>query len=277
MPKKCYPFPARNPAQQVLPCAVPSTPGLQYYDLPGIVDRVHGADDARRARLQYLTIEEELERAYRYVTPCGANADAFSFKFAEIIRSAANAYEVQCKRLYATVYNPGDSLNICNYLALERFLRIASLRVVNLLAADAFGSCPEVHQPFGRLAGWKLDSVIEPEQSPCWWGAYNAIKHEGSGSDAAATLAHATAAVAALFLVTEALYGGGILSGGFPEFSFLHWGSDGTNEVLVLSGAKQLNTVAKSTVTISLPRWSRLFQHEREPPPFYLVKAAPGG
>jgi hypothetical protein len=96
-------------------------------------------EEARRARLQYLTIEEELERAYRYVAPCEQNARAFSYKFAEVIGSGARAYEVRCKKLYAEFYNGGDKPDVFNYLALDRFLKLADQQVAPLLALDSFG------------------------------------------------------------------------------------------------------------------------------------------
>jgi hypothetical protein len=60
-------------------------------------ERAQCGDDAKRWRFQYLSIEDQLERALRYVDPCDENAEVFSIKFAEIIRSAANAFEIMAK------------------------------------------------------------------------------------------------------------------------------------------------------------------------------------
>ena len=172
-------------------------------------------EKARRWRLQYLTIEEELERAYRYVTPSADNANAHSFKFAEIIRSAAGAYERFCKTLHAEFYGDGHKLDIFNYLALKRFLKLAVRSAVPLLAAGDFPDHPEVTRPFVKLARWDMNSPIVSAHVPAWWDAYNSVKHDGISADKSATLANATASLAALFLVVEAVYGFGILSGGF--------------------------------------------------------------
>src|SRR5438309_8522811 len=86
-------------------------------------DRSNG-DEAKLLRFQYLSLEEELERSFQYVSPSLENAGAYSIKFADIIRAAAGTYEVFCRTLYARFYNESDSINIFNYLALDRFLNL---------------------------------------------------------------------------------------------------------------------------------------------------------
>ena len=69
-------------------------------------------------------------------------------------------------------------------------------------------------RPFTALAGWDRASAVRSEHVPGWWDAYNAIKHTNEGLRGHATLANATAAVAAVFLLTERIYGYRILQGG---------------------------------------------------------------
>src|SRR4051812_33631610 len=100
-----FPFPARNPAfprveDVIFVADYARDSGLNRL----LLERSQG-DEARLLRLQYLGIEGELERAFRYVSPAAENAGAFSLKFAEVIRSAANAYEIICKSLYSRFYN----------------------------------------------------------------------------------------------------------------------------------------------------------------------------
>jgi hypothetical protein len=94
-----HPFPARNPAyvhdREILYDGALSYAAPEYWPM---YERSQGTE-ARLARLQYLGIEEELERAFRYVSPSDDNADAYSLKFADIIRSAANAYEIESREL----------------------------------------------------------------------------------------------------------------------------------------------------------------------------------
>jgi hypothetical protein len=92
--KTSYSFAARNAKfphdDDILhnPLWKPGTPEYQKG-----YDRAQG-EDAKSQRLRYLSIEEELERAYRYVFPSEENAAVFSLKFAEVIRAAGNAYEI---------------------------------------------------------------------------------------------------------------------------------------------------------------------------------------
>jgi hypothetical protein len=208
-----YPFPARNPAypndEDVIYTARESSTDLYCRAF----ERAQG-EEARLHRLRYLSIEEELERAYRYVLPCEENCSACSLKFAEVIRSAANAYEIFCKSLYARFYNDSDDVNIFNHLALDLFLNLASQRVVHRMAVGEYPGFPELSQPFRQLSSWDRRSPVMPAHVPGWWAAYNHIKHTDAGLKTHATLANATSAVAALFLLIEAAFGFRVLQGG---------------------------------------------------------------
>jgi hypothetical protein len=239
-----FPFPTRN-------SAFPQVEDVIFVDLRqdftspetlATIRRMYArscAEEARSLRLQYLTVEEELERAYRYVTPTEQNALTFSFKFADIIRGAANVYELLSKVLYARFYNSTDRLDIFNYLALDRFLALSGRRVVHLLAVGGFSSHPEVIQPFHSLTAWDQNSPVASTHVPGWWRAYNDIKHSIAGVEGKATQANATSAVAAQFLLVEATFGFGILNGG------------------------HVSVPAEDAPSMSefgyLPRWSRLF------------------
>jgi len=231
-----YPFRPRNPAYPTTESILIDETFTAYPrhspEHQAAFDRAN-SDEARRLRLQYLSIEEELDRAFRYVSPCEHNANTFSFKFAETIRSAANMYEILSKDLYSKFYNSNDSLNIYNYLALDVYLNLADQKVTLVVAHDSFPAYPEVTRPFFGLVCWDRASPVADYQKPIWWSAYNDIKHSNAGIMAQATLANAVAAVAAIFLVIERVYGFGILGGGFrdlPTGSFTYF-----------------------------PRWSRLF------------------
>jgi hypothetical protein len=203
-------------------------------------ERAQG-DEARGLRLQYLSIEGELERAYRAVAPCAQNAATFSYTFADIIRSAAGAFEVISKALCARFHelDPMSKLDVYNYLALDRFLDLSAKRVVHLLALDQFPGLPEATCPFGVVAGWDRGSEVGHSHVPQWWRAYTAIKHDLDGLRTSATLVHATAATAALFLLVQSVFGFGVLTGGWFE-------APG-------------GTVRGTTKYLTAQRWARLF------------------
>lgn len=231
-----FPFPARNAAypnkEDIL-----NDPTFAAYPRrspahKAAYDRAR-SDEAKAFRLQYLSVEEELDRALRYVSPCDHNANTFSFKFADIIRSAANMFEILSKTLYAKFYNCTDELNIFCYLALDIHLELCAKKLVHLVSIDGFPNNPEVLQPFRNVIAWDRKSEVMPCHIPSWWSSYNSIKHSNAGVMTHATLANATASVAANFLVIERVYGFGILNGGMFDMP---------------------------TAGVSyLPRWSRVF------------------
>lgn len=209
-----YPFPARN-SKYPNDSDLVYTDGLSAGDprYRTLYERSQG-DHARFCRLQYLGIEEELERSFRFVFPSDENADAYSLKFAEIIRSASNAYEVHAKHLYCEFYGEYD-LNVFNYLALDVHLQLSEQRVTQLAAIGSFQNHPEVERPFHLLAKWDRASCVQAEHVPKWWTAYNKIKHSNDGVKSHGSLANSMGATAALFLLIERMFGFGVLQGGF--------------------------------------------------------------
>jgi hypothetical protein len=99
-----YPFPSRNAAyphiEDIIFVAGKPLDSDQY----AAMHLRANAGEARFLRYQYVSIEQDLERAYAAVCPCEQNAQTFSFRFAEIIRFAAGVFETWCKTLYSRFY-----------------------------------------------------------------------------------------------------------------------------------------------------------------------------
>src|ERR1700722_11173547 len=198
-----HPFPIRNPSYPH-DYQIVYTDGFDHTK-PEYRSMYKRSQDtnARLARFQYLGIEEELERSFRYVSPIDDNANAYSLKFAEIIRSAANAYEIVARALYAKFYNDTDAINIFNYLGLDHHLHLSDQTVSHFAALGNFAAHPEVCRPFAALACWDRNSGTQEKHKPAWWTAYNKVKHSNEGLKDHATLANAMAATAAGFLMIE--------------------------------------------------------------------------
>lgn len=209
-----YSFASRNPKYPNA-CDIVWTEGFAPTtpEYKSMYARAQG-DDAKRWRFQYIGIEEELERSLRYVDACDENADVFSLKFAEIIRAAANAFEIMSKELYAKFYNDTDKIDIHDYLALEKHLDFVKQTVTHFAAQGSFPNHPEVCQPFVRVASWDKLSGISSNHIPSWWTGYNKIKHTNDGLKKHATLANALSATSALFLLIERVFFFGVLQGG---------------------------------------------------------------
>jgi hypothetical protein len=148
--------------------------------------------------------------------------------------------------LHAQFYDATHVVDVLNYLALERFLKLGGRRVVHLMAVGEFPKWPEMSQPFYKLESWDKASKVQGAHVPGWWTAYNKVKHSDAGLKAHATMANATAAVAALYLLIERVYGFGILSGGFVTLP---------HKVDV----KHEPGKGRVTTFRSVPQWARLF------------------
>jgi hypothetical protein len=128
-------------------------------------------------------------------------------------------------------------------LSLDCFFDLSNKRVFHLFALDQFPGLPELSRPFTALHGWDKQSLLTEAHVPSWWRAYTAIKHDSEGLRSAATLANATAAVAALFQLIQSSFGFRILTGGVYDVP--------------------RDTKMRSMSIRSAPRWARLF-HESD-------------
>jgi len=171
--------------------------------------------EARAFKLQYLSLEEELGLAFQYVNPVEDNADAHSVKFAEIIRTAANVYEMLARTTYGRLYDPQHRIDIYNCLALDAVMKFSGRAVSSFMATTRFANHPEVARPFVKLATWDKQSMIKTEYIPDWWSAYNRIKHSIAGLSSA-TLANSIAAVGAAYIFIHSVFGPGVVSGPLP-------------------------------------------------------------
>jgi hypothetical protein len=242
---RVFPFPPRNPAythvHEILFDGGLSHTAPEYRLM---YERSQGTE-ARLVRFQYLGIEEELERSLRYVSPSDDNADVYSLKFAEIIRSAANTYEIVGRALYVKFYNDTDEINIFHLLGLEHYLELSDQTVSHYAALGQFPNHPEVCRPFVRLLGWDRKCPTQAMHIPYWWTAYNKVKHSNEGLKEHATLANAMAVTAAVFLLIERVYGFGVLQGG---------------QYILPSDGNNIASAGGETFLIrNHPTWSRLF------------------
>lgn len=180
--------------------------------------------ECRIFRAQYFSIEEELLRAFDYVSPSEVNATAFSPKLGSIIKEAANIFELLSKYLYSRFYNDTDKINIFNYLALDVYLNYSKVTLKPLSFLDGFSKFPEVTEPFHKLKTWSRASDLRPptkgatpsslpDYIPGWWDAYNALKHTNAGLDTYATLANAISATGAVYVSIHKIFGTGVVSG----------------------------------------------------------------
>ncbi len=149
----------------------------------------------RSARL----IFGRLRDLYLAVEPDGANADAYGHGFRQLLILACTEVEAAWRSvLEANAFPPpkNDRYNTCHYVKLRDVMTLEDYQV-KLSAHPSFG-------PFAPFRGW--DPMI-PTDSLAWYAAYNATKHDREAKLSSATLAHATSAAAALYIMIHAQFG----------------------------------------------------------------------
>lgn len=212
MAVQSFPFPAQHPNLDLRDVLYIPITGTNPQFLGHYFQRAL-SEQAKILKSQYFTIEEELARSFLFISPSDSNGIAYSIKFAEIIRAAANAYEIICRSVYEQIYVAPYDINIFNYLALDEKAGFSNLIARSLATLDDFPTYQEVKRPFISLTTWNKASPVQSTHVPGWWTAYNKIKHSNTGLKNHATLANAIAAVAAIFLLINKVYGPGVVSG----------------------------------------------------------------
>jgi hypothetical protein len=210
-----FPFPQRNPAYPNTHDIIvaPMIMNAQFDIYRQAYERAMNTE-AKVFDSQYSSITAELSDSFTYVSPANNNGKTYSVKFAEIIKNAANVYELISRVLYGRFYNDKDKINIFNFLALDVHVDFSRVKLNPYACYDLFPDFPEVTHPFVKLSAWDRCSLVEERHKPGWWTAYNKLKHSNSGLQQHATLANAIAAAAAIHVLISKTYGFGRAAGG---------------------------------------------------------------
>lgn len=164
---------------------------------------------------QYYSLENRLLKGSYYVSFESKHSTVSSVEFGEIIKGAANIFEIICCDVFEKIYfynqKKDGSLCILNFLALDIDLELSHRQLYLLAAEDQFVATPEVTSPFNCLKSWDKKSPVPC--SPDWWNAYNKLKHTNIGLDKFGTLANALASLAAVFVLIDRIFGYGVVQG----------------------------------------------------------------
>lgn len=179
--------------------------------------------DAIVFKAQYLDLDNRLLEVFSYVAPADANRSTYSVTLANLVKSAANLFELGSRWLYVQIFASGErDLKVWDYLSLAKFTRVASLKIWSTQFYDELQST-EVYEPFSSLAGWDGATDLGSQHVPPWWTASNKLKHTNSGLAEYGTLENAIAAVGATFLFLHAVFGPGLVYGlDMDEEGFIH-------------------------------------------------------
>lgn len=143
----------------------------------------------------FIALEQDLERASRYVEFAEPNFPTYSLEFAHLMFAAASEVEVVLKRFCARFApkEPTEDINDLKKIVLggdqgdDYRLKGLPKRIVSV---PRFGL---------ELQPWKNWSG---KKNPDWWKAYNAVKHNRHERFTDANLHNALNAVGALFVLS---------------------------------------------------------------------------
>jgi hypothetical protein len=140
----------------------------------------------------FLSVEDDLERCFRFVEPVADNFETYSVEFVKVLLSASAEVDVVC-RLLCKEIKPG-----------YRGAGIGSHR------KQIIGKYPKFHRIQVRVP--RCDMTIAPwsawaeDKNPDWWQSYNNVKHKRYRHFHEASLRNAIHSTSALFSVLLYLY-----------------------------------------------------------------------
>lgn len=138
----------------------------------------------------FVVLEQDLEKASRFVEFAEANFQAYSLEFAHLLFAAASEVEVVMKQLcelFKPGENPGNMPEYRNILRKKAHLPHLGARKVTV---PRFGL---------TLQPW--ENWLSETEGQIWWASYNSVKHARHTSFHEATLKNALNAVAGLYLL----------------------------------------------------------------------------
>ncbi len=163
-------------------------------------------------KAQYFMVEKDMLSTFDYVYPVVNHLTVYSPKYASIIKSACNLYEIVSRKLYDDLFGISD-VNIYNYLSLEYLLDLRSIKIESpLLEIEFPAASTDILNPFAELQ-WNKASLIQNTMIPSWWNAYNDIKHGFNNYANSATLHNALRATIAVACLCYKVYGSGVTLG----------------------------------------------------------------
>ena len=136
----------------------------------------------------FIALEEDLERASRYVELVKANEKTYSLEFAHLLFAASSEVET-VMTLVCLLFDPGTTANnfhACAKLLRKRFPRMWKEQV----------TLPRFGLTLRPWEEWKTGKGV-----PFWWKSYNQVKHERHLKFSEATMKNAVNALAALYLM----------------------------------------------------------------------------
>ena len=140
----------------------------------------------------FLSLDEDLERAARYVAPEPGNFSAYSVEFARLLLSACAEIEVVAKTLCEKIETQSERKDINDYMKIitKSYPKFSPIKV----------AIPRYDLEFQPWLDWQSG------KTPSWWTSHNHVKHERTKNFTEANLTNSLNAIGGLFLLTLYYY-----------------------------------------------------------------------
>jgi hypothetical protein len=211
-----YPFPTRNVSFTDNDCFYIAPNHTDFDALKANYERKISIE-AINLKLQYFSIERDLINSFHYVNPVLENLPTSSVKFATIIRESSNLFEQIARIIYNKLFVVTGSINIYNYLSLDRFLDFQNSKLHCPILQNLALNKPFILNPFYEMSTWDKNSEIEDVSIPKWWTAYNKIKHSPTELTDYSILENAVRSLLASYLIISKYLGPGVVSGSLEK------------------------------------------------------------
>ena len=171
-----------------------------------VLDSRYATDRLQLSRA-YVNIEKELRNIFNFIEPDEKNLSAFSFELYSLLLRACTEVELNCKLiLEANGAQPqGRHFTMNDYKKLEVSSKLSKYRVTykswrHRTASEELEYVTKEFVPFKNF-----DATIQ--QSPDWYAAYNAVKHNREENLEKASLENCMNAVAGILVLLYSQFG----------------------------------------------------------------------
>lgn len=142
----------------------------------------------------YISLEDDLIEASRYVEICEDNLNTYSVQFTRLLLATCSEVDVVAKTLCKEIDPSGDCDNIDDY---RRLITPSFPAIPNVVFGIQWNEIRV--KPWESWADARLQSPANPPpQSPQWWRDHNAVKHQRSLSFKQANLRNVIESLAGL-------------------------------------------------------------------------------
>jgi hypothetical protein len=148
----------------------------------------------------FLLLQNDLLRLFEYIEPADQNSVCYSFRVHELLLRASIEVEANCKAIlaengYKKSGKRASEWTMDDYKKIEASHRLSAFQV----RVPNWHGNNSIRVPFASWRG-------TPSESPPWYRAYNATKHDRQANFALANLEHAVDAISGVLAILAAQF-----------------------------------------------------------------------